>query len=91
MDITMIGLQNAGKTSLLRVLAVSPFLMRKDRIHRPLFRSGADEVLSREESSLSSKSTFVPSSASRRRHCFIRVPMLLLRATMSAIIAGSMR
>lgn len=24
MDITMIGLQNAGKTSLLRVLAVSP-------------------------------------------------------------------
>jgi hypothetical protein len=25
MDITMIGLQNAGKTSLLRVLAVSPF------------------------------------------------------------------
>jgi GTPase SAR1 family protein len=31
MDITMIGLQNAGKTSLLRVLAVSPFLMRKDR------------------------------------------------------------
>jgi GTPase SAR1 family protein len=28
MDITMIGLQNAGKTSLLRVLAVSPFLMR---------------------------------------------------------------
>jgi GTPase SAR1 family protein len=29
MDITMIGLQNAGKTSLLRVLAVSLFLMRK--------------------------------------------------------------
>jgi GTPase SAR1 family protein len=28
MDITMIGLQNAGKTSLLRVLAVSLFLMR---------------------------------------------------------------
>jgi GTPase SAR1 family protein len=28
MDITMIGLQNAGKTSLLRVLAVSPFLIR---------------------------------------------------------------
>jgi len=28
MDITMIGLQNAGKTSLLRVLAVSPFLLR---------------------------------------------------------------
>jgi GTPase SAR1 family protein len=28
MDITMIGLQNAGKTSLLRVLAVSRFLMR---------------------------------------------------------------
>lgn len=26
MDITMIGLQNAGKTSLLRVLAVSLFL-----------------------------------------------------------------
>lgn len=26
MDITMIGLQNAGKTSLLRVLAVSAFL-----------------------------------------------------------------
>lgn len=25
MDITMIGLQNAGKTSLLRVLAVSSF------------------------------------------------------------------
>jgi len=25
MDITMIGLQNAGKTSLLRVLAVSPY------------------------------------------------------------------
>jgi GTPase SAR1 family protein len=30
MDITMIGLQNAGKTSLLRVLAVSRFL-RVDR------------------------------------------------------------
>lgn len=29
MDITMIGLQNAGKTSLLRVLAVSPFPFRK--------------------------------------------------------------
>lgn len=28
MDITMIGLQNAGKTSLLRVLAVSPVQMR---------------------------------------------------------------
>lgn len=28
MDITMIGLQNAGKTSLLRVLAVSRFLMQ---------------------------------------------------------------
>jgi GTPase SAR1 family protein len=28
MDITMIGLQNAGKTSLLRVLAVSLFRMR---------------------------------------------------------------
>jgi GTPase SAR1 family protein len=28
MDITMIGLQNAGKTSLLRVLAVSRFLIR---------------------------------------------------------------
>jgi GTPase SAR1 family protein len=39
MDITMIGLQNAGKTSLLRVLAVSLFLMRNDRIYRPFFRS----------------------------------------------------
>lgn len=29
MDITMIGLQNAGKTSLLRVLAVSVSLFRK--------------------------------------------------------------
>jgi GTPase SAR1 family protein len=28
MDITMIGLQNAGKTSLLRVLAVSLIRMR---------------------------------------------------------------
>lgn len=28
MDITMIGLQNAGKTSLLRVLAVSPIPFR---------------------------------------------------------------
>lgn len=25
MEVTMVGLQNAGKTSLLRVLAVSPF------------------------------------------------------------------
>lgn len=29
MDITMIGLQNAGKTSLLRVLAVSAFQIGK--------------------------------------------------------------
>jgi GTPase SAR1 family protein len=29
MDITMIGLQNAGKTSLLRVLAVSAFPRRE--------------------------------------------------------------
>lgn len=29
MDITMIGLQNAGKTSLLRVLAVSLFPKRR--------------------------------------------------------------
>jgi GTPase involved in cell partitioning and DNA repair len=29
MDITMIGLQNAGKTSLLRVLAVSVFQIGK--------------------------------------------------------------
>ena len=29
MDITMIGLQNAGKTSLLRVLAVSSFQIGK--------------------------------------------------------------
>lgn len=27
MDVTMIGLQNAGKSSLLRVLAVSPHLV----------------------------------------------------------------
>lgn len=35
MDITMIGLQNAGKTSLLRVLAVSVFQIGKwpRRIH----------------------------------------------------------
>jgi ABC-type phosphate/phosphonate transport system ATPase subunit len=32
MDITMIGLQNAGKTSLLRVLAVSPFPFWKVRV-----------------------------------------------------------
>lgn len=31
MDITMIGLQNAGKTSLLRVLAVSCFAIRPER------------------------------------------------------------
>jgi GTPase SAR1 family protein len=68
MDITMIGLQNAGKTSLLRVLAVSLFLMRKQP--------------------LSSRSTSVPSCASRRRRCFIRVPKLLLCATMNAIVAG---
>lgn len=30
MDITMIGLQNAGKTSLLRVLAVSLFPIQAD-------------------------------------------------------------
>jgi GTPase SAR1 family protein len=32
MDITMIGLQNAGKTSLLRVLAVSLFPFWKLRV-----------------------------------------------------------
>ncbi len=33
MDVTMIGLQNAGKTSLLRVLAVSERNMRKALHH----------------------------------------------------------
>ena len=32
MDITMIGLQNAGKTSLLRVLAVSVILVQNGNI-----------------------------------------------------------
>lgn len=39
MDVTMIGLQNAGKTSLLRVLAVS--------IHDQNFLDGTDESAGR--------------------------------------------
>lgn len=40
MDITMIGLQNAGKTSLLRVLAVGSLVLLLDRYLDLLLRVG---------------------------------------------------
>jgi ABC-type phosphate/phosphonate transport system ATPase subunit len=53
MEVTMVGLQNAGKTSLLRVLAVSfdPKLSKLG-IH------GTDLILDREENSRSSKPVY---------------------------------
>lgn len=70
MDVTMIGLQNAGKTSLLRVLSVSP----------PHFLSwvsphGPDEITPRAENSPSSKRN--PSSPPRLRLSSRRCSLLL--------------
>lgn len=45
MDITMIGLQNAGKTSLLRVLAVGSLLLLPPRlIYEGRFESGCNPL-----------------------------------------------
>lgn len=59
MDVTMIGLQNAGKTSLLRVLSVSPPLLSWVSPHGP------DEINPRAENSPSSKRN--PSPLNRLR------------------------
>ena len=44
MDITMIGLQNAGKTSLLRVLAVSIILVKNCNVADMSFNRAASSL-----------------------------------------------
>lgn len=82
MDITMIGLQNAGKTSLLRVLAVSVFQIGKWQryITTSLPEYPTDEMLSREESLLLSASILALGCASCSK------PKALLYAPMSFIV-----
>jgi GTPase SAR1 family protein len=84
MDITMIGLQNAGKTSLLRVLAVSTFhLEMKPRcVHNISANIPTDETLSREENSLLSASIPAQGCASSK------LPTAQLCATMSSIVTA---
>jgi hypothetical protein len=74
MDITMIGLQNAGKTSLLRVLAVSLLPFWTIRV---LGRCSCDEAKMTDcvqggEFTVEYVN-FRSGGASRRRHCFHNV------------------
>lgn len=74
MDITMIGLQNAGKTSLLRVLAVSPLLFWTIRVLGRCFCDEAKMTDCVQGGEFTVEYVNPPScSASRRRHGFDHV------------------
>lgn len=91
MDITMIGLQNAGKTSLLRVLAVSLFPdTAMTVLHHPFLcheRELTDGCLGR-RIYCRVRQHHGPCCADWRRQCCITVSILLLRATMTPIVGG---